>query len=208
MSSSKCSPLSPISYLEISIRRVPMQPECHSLWLLLGVCTYFVYMTLLYYEISLMHWSLHIMCLVCVRTFTEIDHDATRNMIGVWYATPQPQHVLIPWYSDHVICHPSHLVILIFHIPIIIPMRVPCQSLEPIIWNPHICPSLPCGFSRIIPSIISSSVYTSSLPWFYFQNLEGKPQNIWEKYSYVQLTQVHSKLDLISIWNLSLNSMK
>jgi hypothetical protein len=46
--------------------------------------------------------------------------------------------------------------------------------------NPHIDLSLPCRFSSIIPSMISSSFYASSLPWFYFQNHEVKPRNIWE----------------------------
>jgi hypothetical protein len=27
---------------------------------------------------------------VCARSFTDIDRDATRNMIGVQYTTPQP----------------------------------------------------------------------------------------------------------------------
>jgi hypothetical protein len=77
--------------------------------------------------------TLHHVLSVCARSFTKIDHDATRNMIGVRYATPWPWHVLIPWSSDHVISHPSHLVILVFHIHIIIPMQTPCQSLEPIV---------------------------------------------------------------------------
>jgi hypothetical protein len=115
-----------------------MQPECHSLWLLLSVCTYHVYMTLLCYEISLMHWPLHIMCLVCARSFIEIDYDGTSYVIGVQYTTPRPWHVLIPWSPDHVISPLSHLVILVFYIPIIIPM----QDLLPIhrysCWNLHI----------------------------------------------------------------------
>jgi hypothetical protein len=55
MFSSKCSPISSTSYPKIFTRRVLMQPGCHSLWLLHGVCTYPVYMTLLCCEISLMH---------------------------------------------------------------------------------------------------------------------------------------------------------
>jgi hypothetical protein len=89
MFSSKWSPMSSTSYLEISTRRVPMQPECHSPWLLLSVCTYPVYMTLLYCEISLMHRPLHIMYLVCTKSLTEIDHDATMNMINMLYVTPR-----------------------------------------------------------------------------------------------------------------------
>jgi hypothetical protein len=67
MFSIKCFPLSPTSYPKISTRRVPMQPWCHSLWLLLSVCTYPVYVTLLYCQILFMHWPLHITCLVCVQ---------------------------------------------------------------------------------------------------------------------------------------------
>jgi hypothetical protein len=76
--------------------------------------------------------------------------------------------------------HPSHLVILMFHIPIIISIQAPCQSIDPFTRNP---PIYSYWFSPIIPSIISSSFYTSSLPWFYFQNLEGKLRNIWENIS-------------------------
>jgi hypothetical protein len=111
---------------------------------------------------------------VCARTFVEIDHDGTKNVIDMQYATPQPWHVLIPWSPDHVISPPSHLVILAFRIHIIFPMQVPCQLLEPIAQNP---PIYSCRFSSIIPSIISSLFYTSSLPWFYLQNLEGKHIN-------------------------------
>jgi hypothetical protein len=114
---------------------------------------------------------------VCARAFTEIGHDANTNMIGMQYATPWPWHVLIPWSLDHVISHPSHLVILAFHVNIIIPMQVPCQSVESFARNP---PIYSYWFSPIIPSIISSPSYASSLPWFYFQNLKGKPKNIWE----------------------------
>jgi hypothetical protein len=99
---------------------------------------------------------------------------------------------------------PSHLVIHAFHIPIIMTMQVPCQFLEPIAPNPLI---YSCGFSLIIPPRISSSSYTSSLPWFYLQNHEGKPRNIW-KILLVQLTHVRSKFYPISIRNLPLNSLK
>jgi hypothetical protein len=117
--------------------------------------------------------TLHKLLSVGARSFTEIDHDATRNVIGVRYATPWPWHVLIPWSSDHVISHPSHLVILVFHIHIIIPMQIPLLIPRDNCRNPHIYSSLLCGFSPIIPSIISSSFYTSSLSLFYFQNLKG-----------------------------------
>jgi hypothetical protein len=122
-----------------------MQPERHSLWLLLGVCTYPMYMNFMR---SLRH-----------------------------YTTLRPWHVQIPWSPDPVIAPPSHLVILAFHTHIIIPMQASCQFLNPIAWNPRICLY---WFSSTNPSIFSSSFYTSSLPWVYLQNLEGKPRNIWE----------------------------
>jgi hypothetical protein len=162
--------------------------------------------TLLWDPFDVLTTSHHVLS-VCARAFTEIDHDGTMNMNDMQYATPQPWHFLIPWSPDHVIFHPSHLVILVLHIHTIIPMKVPCQSLEPIVRNPHIHSSLPCGFSPIIPSIISLSFYKSSLPWFYLENIKGKLRNIW-KILLVQLTPIHSKFDPISIRNLPLNSMK
>jgi hypothetical protein len=100
----------------------------------------------------------------------------TKNVIGVQYATPLPWHVPIVWSLNHVISPPSHLVILVLHIHIIIPMQFPYQFLEPIARNPHIYPSLPCGFSSILPSIISSSFYTSSLPRFIIKTLKESPE--------------------------------
>jgi hypothetical protein len=98
----------------------------------------------------------HDMLSVCARTFIEIDHNGTKNVIELQYATSRPWHVLILWSPDHVISPPSHLVILAFHIHIIISMQVPCQFLEPIGPNP---PIHSCGFSPIIPSIISVILY-------------------------------------------------
>jgi hypothetical protein len=103
---------------------------------------------------STMLWDLfnalttsHNVLSVCARTFVEIDHDDTKNVISMYYATPQPWHILISWSPDHVISPPSHLVILAFHIHIIISMQVPWQFLEPIALNP---PIYSCGFSPII----------------------------------------------------------
>jgi hypothetical protein len=73
---------------------------------------------------------------VCVRTFVEIDHDSTKNVIGVQYVTPWPWHVLIPWSPDHVIFDPNYLIILVFHIHIIVPMQVPCQFQRAICLKP------------------------------------------------------------------------
>jgi hypothetical protein len=77
----------------------------------------------------------HCVLSVCARTFIEIDHDGTKNMIGKQYATLRPWHVLIPWSPNHVISPPSHLPILVFHIHIIISMQVPCQFLKPVPWT-------------------------------------------------------------------------
>jgi hypothetical protein len=124
-------------------------------------------MTLLYCEISFdAPTTLHHVLSVCARSFTEINHNATRNMIGVQYATPQPWQVLIAWSLNHV-----------FHIPIIIPKQAPCQSIEPFARNP---PIYSYWFSLIIPSIISSSFYTSSYPGFIFKTLKESP-NIFGK---------------------------
>jgi hypothetical protein len=112
---------------------------------------------------------------VCARTFIKIDHDGTKNMINMQYATPRHWHVLILWSPDHVISPLSHLIILVFHIHIIISMKVLCQSIEPFAPNP---PIYSYWFNPIIPSTISSSFYTSPLPWFYLQNHEGKPRII------------------------------
>jgi hypothetical protein len=76
--------------------------------------------------------TLHHVLSVCIRSFTEIDHDATRNVIGVQYATQWPWYVLIPWSPDYMISQPSHLIILVLHIHIIIFMQIPCQFIEPI----------------------------------------------------------------------------
>jgi hypothetical protein len=141
---------------------------------------------------------------VCVRTFIEIDHDGTRNVIGVQYATPRPWHVLILWSLDQVIPHPSHLIILVLHIHIIICMQVPYQFLEPIAPNPQI---YSCKLSPIIPSVISSLFYTSSCLGFIFKSMKGSPE-IFGKIFHVQLTQVYPKFKPISVRNLPLNSMK
>jgi hypothetical protein len=95
-----------------------------------------------------------------------------RNVIVVQYATPWPWLVPIAWSLNHVISPPIHLIILMLHIPIIISMQVHCHFLKPIAPNP---PIYSCGFNPIIASIISSSFYTWSLPWFYLQKtLEEK----------------------------------
>jgi hypothetical protein len=130
--------------------------------------------TLLWDLIDAPTTSYHVLS-VCAISFTEIDHDAIRNVISVQYVTPWPWNVLIAWSLNHVISHPSLLVILVLHIHIFITIQVPYQTLEPVTRNTHIYPSLPYRFSSIIPSIISSSFSPSSLHWFYFQNLEGKP---------------------------------
>jgi hypothetical protein len=123
------------------------------------------------------------------QTFIEIDHDDTKNVIGMQYSTPRPWHVLIPWSTDHVISPSSLLVIHVFHIPIIIPM----QALLPIdranCRNLHIYSSLPCEFGPIIPPIMSSSyIYIifsldlfSKLWWKAQKDLENIPMSNWLK---------------------------
>jgi hypothetical protein len=37
----------------------------------------------------------HHVLIVCARSFTELDCDATRNVISVQYVTPRPWYVLI-----------------------------------------------------------------------------------------------------------------
>jgi hypothetical protein len=120
----------------------------------------------------------HHMLSLCARSFTEIDHNATKNVIGMQYATPWPRHVLIPWSPDHVISpQPSYhpCVPHTHNYPYACPLPIPKANFLDL-------SSLPCRFSLIISSIISSSFYTSSLPWFYFQNLKESPE-IFGKYS-------------------------
>jgi hypothetical protein len=129
MFSVKCFPLSPTSYPTISTRRVPMQPEPHSLWLLFNVYTYLVYndSTLLRDLVDAPTTSHHVLR-VCARAFTKIDHDTTKNVTDMQYATPRPWHVLKSWSPDPMIFYLSHLVILAIHTHIIIHKQVPCQS--------------------------------------------------------------------------------
>jgi hypothetical protein len=92
--------------------------------------------TLLWDPFDALTTSHHVLS-VCAISFTKIDHDATRDVIRVRYATPRPWHILIPWSPDHEISHPSHLAILMFHIDTILSMQVPCQFLEPITMPPE-----------------------------------------------------------------------
>jgi hypothetical protein len=83
-----------------------MQSESGSSLLLPHVCTHHVHPTgililfLLYSEIFLMHQPhhniFHDVLLISAGAFTELDHDATKNVIGAQSATPQPLvvHVL------------------------------------------------------------------------------------------------------------------
>jgi hypothetical protein len=128
------------------------------------VCISYVHDYTLLWDLIDAPTTSHHMLSVYAISFTKIDHDAPRNMIGVQYDTPRPWYVLILWSSDHVISHPSHLVIIVFHIHIIIPMQVSCQFIEPFAWNP---PIYSHWFSPIIPSIIPSSFYTASLLWIW-----------------------------------------
>jgi hypothetical protein len=85
-------------------------------------CLYISYVhdsTLLWDLFDTLATSYHVLS-VCARSFTKIDRDANRNMIGVRYATPRHWHVLTPWSPDLLISHPSHLIILVFQIHITI----------------------------------------------------------------------------------------
>jgi hypothetical protein len=61
-------------------------------------CLYISYVhnsTLLGYLFDAPTTSHHVLS-VCAISFTEIDQDAIRNVIGVRYATPRNWHILIP----------------------------------------------------------------------------------------------------------------
>jgi hypothetical protein len=169
---------------------------------------------LLYSDIFLMHW-LHCsvftdvmfldVLIISVRAFIDFGHDATRNVIGVRTTSLRPCSVLTLRCPTQLISNLLHLMNLLFHVHIIIPIWVPGLFLDPIAWNLPIYSSLPCGLIPVVPSLASSSFCLSPLPWFYFQNLKGKLGIIRE---ILPLTQIHPKFDPISIRNLSLNSMK
>jgi hypothetical protein len=112
--------------------------------------------------------------------------------VCVQYATPQPWHVLILWSLDLVIFHLLHPNNLVLHIHIIVSMQVPYQFLKPFDSNPLI---YSCRFSPIIPSIISLSFYTSSLPWFIFKTLKERVK-IFGKY----FLSYWLKFDAIFLW--------
>jgi hypothetical protein len=121
--SSKCFPMSPTSYPKNSMRRVLMQSGCHSPWLRPDLCTYPVYMTeifliiLLCCEISLIHIPLHNVFYdvlsVYARAFVEIDHDATRNVIGMQPVVTWHFLIQVLWSPDKVISPFNHHVNLI-----------------------------------------------------------------------------------------------
>jgi hypothetical protein len=90
----------PTTYPKIAARGIEMQPGSDPSWLLPHVCTHSVHMTeililfLLYSDIFSMH-RLHRsvfpdVLIISAGTFTELDHDATRNVIGAQSATPRP----------------------------------------------------------------------------------------------------------------------
>jgi hypothetical protein len=105
--SSRFSPMFPMTFQKIAARRMPMHWEYDSSWLLPHVCIHSVHkiriliLFLLYSEIFSKHQSLHTVfpnvLSVCAGAFTELDHDATKNVIGAQSATPQPFVVQVPW---------------------------------------------------------------------------------------------------------------
>jgi hypothetical protein len=127
--------------------------------------------------------------IISAGAFIVFGHNATRNVIGVRTAALRPCSDLTLRCPTQVISNILHLVNLVFHVHIIIPIRVPCQFLEPIARNLPIYPSLPCRLIPVVPSLASLSFSLSSLPWFYFQNLKGKPEIIWRYSHWLKFTQ-------------------
>jgi hypothetical protein len=114
---------------------------------------------------------------VCARSFTEINCDATMDMIGVRYATPWPCHVLISWSLDNVISPPRHLVNHAFHIHIIISMQAPCQSLVP---SHHFINNLFIILYIILALVLSSKPWRKAQQYlgeYSFSNWSKSTQN-------------------------------
>jgi hypothetical protein len=176
--SNRCYPMSHTTYPNITTREDPMRLEHHSQWVMPGVCTHPMCMPvtfliiLLYCEIFLMHWQHRNMFpdvfIISTGEFTDFGHDATRNVIDVQTAAPQPCLLLVPISSDQVISNLPHVVTLVFHLYTIVSEQVlyefTQQLLGTLISFPQCCPEL----NPSIPLTASSSFDTSSLPWFYF----------------------------------------
>jgi hypothetical protein len=88
----------PTTYLKIIARGIETQPGSHPSWLLPCVYTHSVHTTeililfLLYSDIFSMHRP-HLnvfldVLIISPGAFTELDHNATRNVIGAQSATP------------------------------------------------------------------------------------------------------------------------
>jgi hypothetical protein len=89
--SSRCSHMSPTTYLKIAASGIETQPGSHSSWLLPHVCTHSVHMTeILILFIRPHHSVFSDVLIISAGAFTKLDHDATRNVIGAQSATPQP----------------------------------------------------------------------------------------------------------------------
>jgi hypothetical protein len=90
----------PTTYPKIAARGIETQPESDPSWLLPRVYAHFLHTTeililfLLYYHIFSMHRPHYIMfpdvLIISAGVFAELDHNATRNVIGAQSATPRP----------------------------------------------------------------------------------------------------------------------
>jgi hypothetical protein len=130
--SSRCSHMSPTTYPRITARGFETQPGSHSSWLLPHVCTHSVHMTeililfILYSDIFSMHRShrsvFSDVLIISAGAFADFGHDATRNVIGMRAASLRPCSDLTLRYPTQVIFNLLHLVNLVFHIHIIIPI--------------------------------------------------------------------------------------
>jgi hypothetical protein len=110
--SSRCSPMFSPQYPKITASGAMKQPRsdlpCSMLCPLFTSSNHdsISFLVLVDSNVPLMHQSLHIVSpdvpSVCARAFVELDHDATRNMIGAQSATPWPFLVQVWWSLDKV----------------------------------------------------------------------------------------------------------
>jgi hypothetical protein len=136
----------------ITPREDPMPPEHHLPWLLPGVCTHPVCMTVIFliillcYEHYLMHQVLHNVfpdvLHVWEEAFTEIDHDATRNVISVHFAATQPFLLLALRSIDEMNSNLTLVVTHVIHFYTIISEQVLCQFIQSIVGSTYVFPSV------------------------------------------------------------------
>jgi hypothetical protein len=175
---SRCTLMSSTTYPNITPIEEPMRPEHHSPWLLPDVCTHPVCMTVIFLiillccEVYLMHQVLHNVFPDVLRVweeaFYEIDHDATRNVIDLQFATTQPYLLLALWSIDQVNSNLTHVVTLVIHFYTIISEQVLCQFIQSIVRNTYVFPLVLHWIKSLYSIDITFIIYTWSLPWFYF----------------------------------------